>query len=92
MQVVITGASGDAQAGALEKAAHAVYRYGKAVLRVTPETLLGGGLPPALRETLPQIDAVVPQAYVCVETTCFPAVGDPRKLGALLTASATANP
>jgi uncharacterized protein YyaL (SSP411 family) len=92
MQVVITGASGDAQAGALEKAAHAVYRYGKAVLRVTPETLLGAGLPPALRETLPQMDAAVPQAYVCVETTCFPAVGDPRKLGALLTASATANP
>ena len=85
MQVVITGAPGDAQAAALEKAAHSVYRYGKAVLRLTPETLAGAGLPAALRETIPHIDAAVPQAYVCVETTCFPPVSDPDNLAALLT-------
>jgi uncharacterized protein len=85
MQVVVTGASGDAQAAALEKAAHKIYRYGKSVLRVTPETLVGAGLPAALGETLPHIDAAVPEAYVCVETTCFPPVTDPEKLGALLT-------
>jgi uncharacterized protein len=85
MQVVVTGASGDAQAAALEKAAHKIYRYGKSVLRVTPETLVGAGLPAALGETLPHIDAAVPEAYVCVETTCFPPVTDPEKLEALLT-------
>ena len=88
IQVVITGATNDSQAAALEKAAHAVYRYGKAVLRITPETLAGGGLPAALTETLPHIDAAQPQAFVCVETTCFPPVTDPEKLKALLTESA----
>jgi uncharacterized protein len=85
IEVVITGASGDAQAATLEKAAHSVYRYGKAVLRITPETLSGAGLPAALRETIPHIDAFKPQAYVCVETTCFPPVSGPDELTALLT-------
>ncbi|HTA51496.1 MAG TPA: thioredoxin domain-containing protein [Candidatus Acidoferrum sp.] len=88
IQVVITGTSGDAQAATLEKAAHSVYRYGKAVLRITPETLAGAGLPAALRETIPHIDAAKPQAYVCVETTCFPPVLDAEILKALLTESA----
>ena len=85
MQVVVTGASGDTQAALLEKGAHSVYRYGKAVLRVTPETLAGTGLPAALRETIPHIDATKSQAYVCVETTCFPPVSDAGKLKALVT-------
>jgi uncharacterized protein len=89
VQVVITGASGDEQAAALEKAAHETYRYGKSVLRITPETLAGAGLPAALRETLPQIDAAKPQAFVCVETTCFPPVAEPERLKNLLTESAT---
>ncbi|HXO88159.1 MAG TPA: thioredoxin domain-containing protein [Candidatus Acidoferrales bacterium] len=84
IQVVITGATGDAQAAALEKSARSVYRYGKAVLRVTPETLSGAGLPAALRETIPQIDVGNPQAYVCIETTCFPPVSDQDKLAGLL--------
>ena len=33
LQVVVTGAAGDPTAGELEKAAHEVYRFGKAVLR-----------------------------------------------------------
>jgi uncharacterized protein YyaL (SSP411 family) len=88
IQVVISGVPNDSEAAALEKAAHAVYRYGKAVLRVTPETLAGAGLPSALRETLPHIDAAQPQAFVCIETTCFPPVTDPEKLKTLLTESA----
>jgi uncharacterized protein YyaL (SSP411 family) len=84
MQVVITGAKDNAAAAALEKAAHKIYRYGKSVLRVAPETLASAGLPAALRQTLPHIDAAVAQAYVCVETTCFPPIGDPGKLEELL--------
>jgi hypothetical protein len=88
IQVVITGAPSDPEAAALEKAAHTIYRYGKAVLRVTPETLAGAGLPAALGETLPHIDPAKPQAFVCVETTCFPPVTAPAELKALLTESA----
>jgi uncharacterized protein YyaL (SSP411 family) len=85
MQAVITGTSGDAQAATLEKAAHSVYRYGKAVLRITPETLAGAGLPASLRETIPHLDAAKPQAYVCVETTCVPPISGAERLKALLT-------
>jgi uncharacterized protein len=88
MQVVITGAANDPAAVALEKAAHGIYRYGKAVLRVTPEPLAIAALPAALRETLPHVDASVAQAFVCVETTCYPPVTDPGKLTALLVGTA----
>ena len=91
MQVVVTGAANDPAAAALEEAAHSVYRYGKSVLRVTPERLTGAALPTALRETLPHIDAASPQAFVCVETTCFPPVADAEKLKVLLSGSAGAS-
>ena len=84
MQVVITGAAGDPQAAELEKAAHEIYRFGKAVLRVTPEQIASGSLAPALRETLPHLDAAKPQALVCIETTCHPPISDRAKLTALL--------
>ena len=84
LQVVITGAADDPKAAALEKAAHEVYRFGKAVLRVTPERLATAALPRALRETLPALDASAAQAFVCVETTCFPPVSDPAVLKNLL--------
>jgi len=84
LQVVVLGAPGDTQAAALEKAANEVYRFGKSVLRVTPGTLAGASLAPALRETLPHLDAAKPQALVCVETTCFPPITEPGKLKALL--------
>ena len=45
LQVVITGAAADPKAADLEQAAHEVYRFGKAVLRVTPERLSAGALP-----------------------------------------------
>jgi len=84
LQVVITGRAGDAEAARLEQAAQSIYRFGKAVLRVTPEFLAGDGLAPALKETLPHLRADTPQALVCVETTCQPPVSDPDRLKALL--------
>jgi uncharacterized protein YyaL (SSP411 family) len=84
-EVVITGASEDPQAAALETAANSVYRFGKAVLRVTPERITSpNALAPALAETLPHLRADVAQALVCVGTTCRPPVSDPAALVALL--------
>ena len=60
VQVVVTGASDDPKASDLEKAANQVYRFGKAVLRVTPERLASGTLPAALSETLPHLNAAIP--------------------------------
>jgi hypothetical protein len=88
LQVVVLGAAGDPRAAQLERAANEVYRYGKAVLRVTPERM--ASLAPALRETLPHLDATKPQALVCVEASCHSPVADPEKLKALLTEVATA--
>jgi uncharacterized protein YyaL (SSP411 family) len=85
MQVVVLGAVGDPHAAALERAANGFYRFGKSVLRVTPETLANASLAPALRETLPHLDATKAQALVCVETTCYPPTADVEKLKALLT-------
>jgi uncharacterized protein YyaL (SSP411 family) len=84
MQVVVMGAAGDPQAVALEKAANEVYRFGKSVLRATPQTLASTSLAPALRETLPHLDASKAQALVCVETTCYPPVTEPERLNELL--------
>jgi uncharacterized protein YyaL (SSP411 family) len=84
-EVVITGNSDDPQAAALENAANSVYRFGKSVLRVTPERLASPQiLAPALAETLPHLRADVAQALVCVGTSCRPPVTDPAALVALL--------
>jgi uncharacterized protein YyaL (SSP411 family) len=84
-EVVITGSCGDPQAAALERAANSVYRFAKAVLRVTPERIAAGNaLAPALAETLPHLRAHVAQALVCAGTTCRPPVSDPAALVALL--------
>ncbi|MGH9729261.1 MAG: thioredoxin domain-containing protein [Candidatus Acidiferrales bacterium] len=85
-QVVITGAKGDAKAAALESAANSVYRFGKSVLRVTPEIIAADALAPALKETIPHLDAGASQAFVCVGTSCHPPVNDREKLIELLTA------
>jgi len=85
-EVVVTGASDDPQAVELEKAANSVYRFGKAVLRVTPERKAAqDALAPALAETLPHLRADAAQALVCVGTSCRPPVTDPKALVALLT-------
>jgi len=83
IQVVITGNSDDTAAQALEVAAHRVFRFGKSVLRITPETpqlRLAG----ALKETLPHLPANKPLAVVCYGQTCFPPTSDPEQLTALL--------
>jgi uncharacterized protein YyaL (SSP411 family) len=66
-----------------------VYRFGKSVLRVTPERLAADGLAPALKETIPHLRADAAQAFVCVETTCYPPMADAHKLKALLSEVAT---
>jgi hypothetical protein len=91
LQVVVLGAAGDPKAAELERAANEIYRFGKAVLRVAPENLSNASLAPALRETLPHLDAAKPQALICIETTCHPPVHDPAKLKALLIEVATAS-
>jgi uncharacterized protein YyaL (SSP411 family) len=83
LQVVITGHSNDPAAQALEAAAHRVFRFGKSVLRVTPETpqLHFAG---ALKEALPHLPAGKPLAVVCSGQTCLPPTSDPAQLIALL--------
>jgi uncharacterized protein len=92
MQVVVTGAAGDAEASALERAARGTYRQGKAVLRVTPEVMARGGrgLPPGLEGTIPHLDAGAAKALVCVEMTCYPPTSDPEELRARLAPNANA--
>jgi len=88
LQVVITGPAGDPTALALEAAAHRVYRFGKSVLRVTPETPqlhLAG----ALKETLPHLPAGKPLALVCSGSTCLPPTSDPAQLTAILSSTGT---
>jgi uncharacterized protein YyaL (SSP411 family) len=83
IQVVITGDSNDPTAQALEAAAHCVFRFGKSVLRVTPETPklhLAG----SLKETLPHLPAGKALAVVCTGNTCLPPTSDPAQLIALL--------
>ncbi|MGC1107802.1 MAG: thioredoxin domain-containing protein [Candidatus Acidiferrales bacterium] len=80
MQVVITGAAGDAKAAALETAASSVYRFAKTVLRVTPEIAAADGLTPALKETIPYLDARIAQAIVCAGTSCYPPANEPERL------------
>jgi uncharacterized protein YyaL (SSP411 family) len=82
-QVVVTGPADDPVAQVLEGAAHRVYRFGKSVLRVMPETPqlhLAG----ALKETLPHLPVGKPLAVVCSGQTCFPPTSDPEQLIALL--------
>jgi hypothetical protein len=84
LQVVVTGPAGDEAAGQLDRAARSFYRFGKAVLRLTPERLAANALPAALHETLPHLRAELPQAFVCAGTTCYPPVTRPEKLLELL--------
>jgi uncharacterized protein YyaL (SSP411 family) len=89
-QVVVLGRAGDALAAQLEQAALAVYRLGKAVLRVTPEHLAAKILPPALAATLPHLAAETPQALVCSAGVCHPPTTDPDHLQKLLVSAAAA--
>jgi uncharacterized protein YyaL (SSP411 family) len=83
LQIVITGAYEDEAARELERAACLFYRFGKAVLRVTPRPNYEA-LPSALRQILPELHAERIQAFVCAAGTCFPPVNDPQKLTELV--------
>ena len=82
-QVVITGGEGDDSAAKLERAANDVFRFGKAVLRVTNATSLEY-LPAALRVTLPHLPKDKAAALVCAGSTCLPPTSDPEELKRLL--------
>jgi uncharacterized protein YyaL (SSP411 family) len=84
IQVVVLGSANDPKAAELEKVANEIYRFGKEVLRITPEKLASASLAPALRETLPHLDAAKSQVLVCVETSCHPPVTTPAELASLL--------
>jgi uncharacterized protein YyaL (SSP411 family) len=88
IQVVITGAGGDAEAQKLEEAANSVFRFGKAVLRVKPG-MNAEHLPLALQETLPHLPADKANALVCFGNTCMPPTNDPERLKAILENGAT---
>jgi len=82
-QVVITGAAGDAAAERLQEAANSVFRFGKAVLRVTAGTSVEN-LPAVLRDTLPHLPQDRPRALVCAGSTCLPPTADPEELKRIL--------
>lgn len=83
IQVVIAGPKGDERAATLEEAANSVFRFGKSVLRIFPETSVAD-LPPALRETLPHLPKGKAFALVCAGTACMPPTDDPGALKAML--------
>ena len=82
-QVVIVGSRGDAKADGLHRAALAVYRPGKTVLRFTPEER--DRMPSLVR---PMLDAPEAKkgaaAFVCKGMTCDLPTGDPGRVRALL--------
>ena len=80
IEVVVTGRADDPAAQRLARVAAETFRFGKSVLRITPETQAKAWLAPALAETLPHLRADVAQALVCVGTSCQPPVSDPEKL------------
>jgi uncharacterized protein YyaL (SSP411 family) len=96
IQVVVLGSANDPKAVELEKTANQIYRFGKEVLRITPENLASASLALALRETLPHLpaaaglDAAKAQALVCVETSCHPPVTTSAELSSVLTETASA--
>lgn len=83
-QIVITGIAGDVNASALEAAANSTYRFGKAVLRITPQIADANALAPALKGMIPHLDASIAQAFICAGTSCYPPVSEPHKLIELL--------
>ncbi len=83
LQIVVTGPAGNWVSQSLELAAHRVFRFGKAVFRITPGTDLQH-LAGALKETLAHLPADQPLALVCSGQTCLPPAYDAAHLTALL--------
>ena len=89
-QVVVVG--NGALAERLTSAAVAGFRFGKAVLAITPEKAVARNLPPALAETVAVLPAIQEGkikdgkaiAVVCSGFTCRPPISDPEQLAAVL--------
>jgi uncharacterized protein YyaL (SSP411 family) len=87
--VIIVSAKNNSQASELERAANAIYRFGKAVVRITAEAAASAELPDVLRQTIdgilsqPAADGRT-QAMVCAGATCYPPVEDADAISALL--------
>jgi uncharacterized protein len=90
IEVVVTGHADDPVAQKLERAAAETFRFGKSVLRITPETHAKMWLAPALAETLPHLRADVAQALVCTGTSCQPPITNPERLRKILLGPAAA--
>ncbi len=84
IEVVVTGNGDDPAAQKLERAAAETFRFGMALLRITPEMLAKRWLAPALAETLPHLRANIAQAIVCSGTACQPPVAEAESLRAML--------
>jgi uncharacterized protein YyaL (SSP411 family) len=85
IEAVITGRTEDAGAVDLARCAVGIYRFGKIVLRITPEGIVKAALPAVLRETVPHLDATAPRAVVCVGNTCHPPTNSVQELASMLT-------
>jgi hypothetical protein len=83
LQIVVTGPADDWVAQSLQSAAQRIFRFGKAVLRVTPGTDLSH-LAGALKETLPHLPTDKALAIVCTGQSCLPPASDATQLTALL--------
>ena len=83
LQVVITGRVDDATSQALKIAANGVFRFGKAVLRLTAGAE-PASLAEALKETLPHLPAEKAAALVCAGQSCLPPTSDPLQLANFL--------
>jgi uncharacterized protein len=88
LQVMVLGAADDPKSAALEAAANEVYRFGKSVLRISPQKMEAVFVP-ALQEAVTHLDAAKPQALVCVESTCYPPLTDPGELKSFLASVST---
>ncbi|HKO03150.1 MAG TPA: thioredoxin domain-containing protein [Candidatus Acidoferrales bacterium] len=80
IHVVVLGRAGDPLAERLEQAALAIHRFGRAVLRVTPEQLSGDVLPAALAATLPHLTVKTAHALICAGGVCHPPTANPDEL------------
>jgi uncharacterized protein YyaL (SSP411 family) len=89
LQVVVTGKADDQAAADLESGALETYRFGKVVLRMTPERVSAGALPAALGETIPHLDAALARATVCEGTTCHAPLTNAAELRRLLAPAAS---
>jgi uncharacterized protein YyaL (SSP411 family) len=71
------------KADALFAAAKNGFAFNKTVLRLTPNKAVAENLPPALRETIPNVPGVrnaEATAVVCSNFACQPPVSEPEQL------------